>query len=404
MERMNQIPERQRLLDAVDAIAPRVRESANQAERDRHLPASTVDALDEAGILQMMWPRSLGGYEADPLTQHEVIARLAYHDASTAWCAFIGAGSSAFAAGNIPDEGLEEVSSSMRAKRSVEWARVAGSPNPSGQAVPCDGGYRVSGRWGWLSGVHHADWVFVGSPILRDGQKQMNDFGMPESLLFVVPIEEVVIEDSWMTAGLSGTGSAHVHTENLFVPVHRTIAFPFNTPKRGGPLFNLPTLGFFGPAFSGFPQGVGRRALDEIIDLAGRKNRMMAGSPLSERGAFQRDLGVMHDRLRSAERLVHFELDRLWHGLLNDEPPTPLESAELMSAFTTNAEAALAATELAYRYSGGDGVFLESPFQRQVRDMRVASQHILIGEYNYEGTARALLEKAAPQPQVLSSE
>ncbi len=126
----------------------------------------------------------------------------------------------------------------------------------------------------------------------------------------------------------------------------------------------------------------------------------MAGRPLSERGAFQRDLGEIHDRLRAAEQLVRFELDRLWQGLLNNEVPAPLESAELMSAFTTNAEAALAATELAYRYSGGDGVFLESPFQRQVRDMRVASLHILIGEYNYEGVGRALLEKTGTEPSV----
>lgn len=400
MQPVNQIPERQQLLDAVDAIAPTVRGNADQAERDRQLPEQTVAALDEAGILQMMWPRTLGGFEADPLTQHEVIARLAFHDASTAWCAFIGAGSSAFAAANIPDEGLEDVSSSVRKVRSSEWARFAGSPNPSGQAIPSEGGFRVSGRWGWLSGVHHADWVFVGAPILRDGEIQMNDFGMPESLLFVAPIEDVMVEDSWKTSGLAGTGSAHVHAEGLFVPTHRTIGFPFNTPLRGGPLFKLPTLGFFGPAFSGFPQGVGRRALDEIIDLAGRKHRIMAGRPLSERGAFQRDLGEIHDRLRAAEQLVRFELDRLWQGLLNNEVPAPLESAELMSAFTTNAEAALAATELAYRYSGGDGVFLESPFQRQVRDMRVASQHILIGEYNYEGVGRALLEKTGTEPSV----
>jgi len=390
------IPERERLLDAIDAIGPWVREHAAEAEALWRLPEQTVDVLEEAGVLRMMWPRELGGYEADPLTQHEVIERLAYHDASTAWCAFIGAGSSAFAAANVPDDGLLEIRSAMNEKRGAEWARFAGAPNPAGQAIPEGEGYRLSGRWGWLSGVHHSDWVFVGAPIVRDGETKMTELGIPESLLFLLPTEEVEIEDSWRTAGLAGTGSAHVNVQSAFVPESRTIDFPFNKSLRGGALFQLPTLGFFGPAFSGFPQGVGRRALDEIIDLAGRKQRIMAGRVLAERHSFQRDLGEVHDRLRAAGLLVRSELERLWRGLHQAEMTDPLESAELMSAFTTNADAAIDATEFAYRYSGGDGVFLDSPFQKQMRDMRVAAQHILIGEYNYEGVGRALLAKSTP--------
>jgi alkylation response protein AidB-like acyl-CoA dehydrogenase len=344
----------------------------------------------------MMRPREVGGYEADPLTQHEVIDRLSFHDPSTGWCGFIGAGSSAFVAGNIPQAGLEEVQASLPPGKG--WARIAGSPQPLGRAQPVDGGYRVSGRWAWASGVHHSDWVFAGASVLRDGEVAMTEHGIPEAFAFVLPKRDVVIEDTWQVAGLRGTGSAHFHTEDCFVPEGRAIPFPFAVAQRGGVLFRLPVLGFFGPAFSGFPQGVGRRALQEIAALAGSKTRAVVATPLSERGVFQRDLALAHDRLRAAGLLVRHELAALWQRLHDDLQSSELEGAHLLAAFSGNGDAALHAIEIAYRYAGGDAVYRTSPFQQLLRDMRVAAQHMLIGEQNYEALGKALLNAAPANP------
>ena len=79
-------PERDQLLKAVDEIAEVIRAGTSASEELRQLPASSVEALEHAGIFRMVLPRELGGYEADPVTQHEVIDRLAYHDASAGWC------------------------------------------------------------------------------------------------------------------------------------------------------------------------------------------------------------------------------------------------------------------------------------------------------------------------------
>ena len=53
---------------------------ADLAEERRRLPEETVDALAEAGLLQMCLPVELGGPGVDPLTTIGLIERVAYAD------------------------------------------------------------------------------------------------------------------------------------------------------------------------------------------------------------------------------------------------------------------------------------------------------------------------------------
>lgn len=387
------IPERDALLEAVEKIAPVVRANAARADVLRHLPPETVEAIDDAGLFRCIQPRALGGLEADPLTQHEVIEALAYHDGSAAWCAFIGAGSSAFAAAMVPDDGFDEIRASLPAGR--DWPRFAGSPPPNGRAEPVDGGYRISGRWGWASGVHHSEWVFVGTAVLADGEPQATALGMPVARVMVMPRSELTVEDTWHTAGLRGTGSTHLSCEDVFVPEHRSFDFPFPTPQRGGAIFRLPVLGFFGPAFSGFPQGLARRAIDEVLGLAAGKRRVGQTTALAERGVFHRDTGLADARRRAAAALVRDELTALWRRIHGEVESSALDSARLLQAFTNNAEASAEICEYGYRYAGGDAAYEGHPLQRNVRDIRVGMQHVLVGEHNHEALGRALLERAS---------
>ena len=235
--------------------------------------------------------------------------------------------------------------------------------------------------------------MFAGAAILKDGEVEYRDPDFPTCKLMVMPKSDIEVEDSWHSTGLRGTGSAHFNGQEIFVPEHRTIPFPVSEPQRGGALFRLPVLGFFGPGFSGFPQGVGRRALDEFARFAKRKTRLGHQGPIAEREVVQRELGQAHAALSGAGLWVREELTRLWDDLHGDVEASALSTARRLASFSQSADAASQAVDCAYRYAGGDALFSSSPFQQLLRDMRTAAQHILLSEANYEAFGKALLEQ-----------
>ena len=391
--RIRELPQ---LLEAVDKIRPVVEAGANESEKLRRLPDATAKALHEAGLFHMLLPREMGGLEADPVSQSEVIERLAYIDGSAAWCAFIGAGSTGFVAAQLPDAGIQD----LLARSGGEWPVFAGSPATGGTAERVPGGYRITGRWAWASGIGHASWVQAGFMVMEKGEPARGENGLQLMLAAVIPVADLTVEDSWHTMGLRGTGSAHFSSPGITIPEHRT--FPFLNPlaRRGGVLFQLPVLGFFGPAFSGFFQGLGRRALDEITRIAQTKTRIMAGTRIAERGVFQRDLALADGKLRAARLLLHHELAALWQRLHDGRPPSELESNRVLFAFTHNAQAGVEAADMAFRYGGGEALFLESPLQRIKRDVEGGAQHILVGEHNLELLGKAMLGVAGATPAI----
>ena len=142
---------RHALLQAVDSVREVLAANADEAEALRTLPQASVAALRDSGLFRLKLPTELGGAEADPVTQIDVIEAVSYIDPAAGWNFFIGAGGLSLCA-FFPDEAIQR----MFADGHVPT--MAGAIMP-GRAVPVDGGYRVTGRWSWASGVRHAEWV-----------------------------------------------------------------------------------------------------------------------------------------------------------------------------------------------------------------------------------------------------
>ena len=152
------------LLDAVASVRETVSACADESERLGTLAPAAVDAIRDAGLFTLKLPMPLGGAEADPVTQCEVIEELAYIDAAAGWCLMIGATAVGRPGAFLPDEAIAEMFPNGR----IPTAATATSI--SGEAIPVDGGYTLTGRWPFASGVRHAEWMVAGAKGARKGE------------------------------------------------------------------------------------------------------------------------------------------------------------------------------------------------------------------------------------------
>jgi alkylation response protein AidB-like acyl-CoA dehydrogenase len=259
--------------------------------------------------------------------------------------------------------------------------------------VPVPGGYRVTGRWSWGSGIRHAEWVFGNTLVVRDGE------GTPEMRFCLFPIERVEVHDNWNVMGMRGTGSCDYSVSDLFVPEGFTYDFARSEPLRGGPLYRLGWPGYVINVIAAFALGVGRRALDTIIDLAQSKRRGYGKKmPLAERAVFQRVVGENDLRLRAARALMVEVLEKAWATVCSGHPPEPVLQAEMRCAATFVVDVALEVSASAFRYGGGTAVFLPHILQRCLRDIYTAASHQIVSDTVYEIYGQFLLGLPGADP------
>jgi alkylation response protein AidB-like acyl-CoA dehydrogenase len=374
------------LLDAVDGVGGLVAARADEAEAAGTLSAAAVQALDESGLFALKLPEILGGAEADPVTQIEVIERMAHLDASTAWCLMVGATTIALPAAFLPDEALALLLTQGR------MPRAAGVFMPTGRAIEAAGGFRVTGRWAYASGIRHAQWLSATARVVRGGEE------VAERRSIVFPTEAARIHDNWQVAGLRGTGSCDFSVEDLFVPEAFTWNVETARPRRGGPLYRLGFPAFVANEHAAFALGVGGRALEAIVALARSKARGVRPSLVGARATFHRYVGESELRLRAARALTLAVFEEAW-SMVSDGRPLPIRlQAETRSTAVHATEVALDVVTRAFRYGGGAALYQANVLQRCLRDMNAGAQHLIVSDTAYENLGQIALEIPGADP------
>jgi alkylation response protein AidB-like acyl-CoA dehydrogenase len=368
------------LLAAVERIRDVVAAGAEEAERLRTLPPATVRALAESGLFALKVPASLGGAEADPVTQLEVLEALTQIDASAGWCLMVATTAVGLPAGFLPDEAIGRILTGGR----VPPAAIA--ILPTGTATPVEGGYRLTGRWPFASGVRHAEWLTAGAMVRRHAR----DPG--ERHIVVIPAADVEVHDNWKVAGLEGTGSSDFSVADLFVPA----AFVWNpataAPRRGGALFRLGMPAFVAYEHVAFALGVARRALGAGTELARAKARgLVTASPLAGRAAFQSRLGESEVRLRAVRAGAIELFEAAWAAVEAGGRLTPRQQAELRSIATHATETAVEIVAVLFRAAGGGALYRTGVLQRCLRDINAGAQHLMVSDSAYERLGQILL-------------
>jgi alkylation response protein AidB-like acyl-CoA dehydrogenase len=280
-----------------------IREWRVESERERRLPAPVLAAMHEAQLFRMFVPIEYGGLETDPITSMHVVEAVAEADGAAAWNLMIGATYGIWAA-FLPEATAREI-------YGAPDAVVAGALRPSGVARLAGGGYLVSGRWGFASGIDHCRYWNGGCVIYENEASRLTDSGAPQTVLVFFPAAEGELIDTWDTGGLRGTGSHDYAVHDLFVPMERTFAFDA-APRVPGLLYRLPRQALLDNAMAAIPLGIARTAIDTLIELAVAKRPAGAERALAERLTIQAEVGQAEALYRSGRAFLYDSVAESW--------------------------------------------------------------------------------------------
>ncbi|HVY66618.1 MAG TPA: acyl-CoA dehydrogenase family protein [Gammaproteobacteria bacterium] len=349
------------------ALAPRIAARSAEIAQLRRLPRDLVDELKAAGCFRVMFPKAWGGPEMPLPMQLAMIETLAYADTSVAWCVKIGSDSGIFAAW-LPERGARELYTDLDCV-------TAGQAPPNGRAVKVEGGYRVTGRWSFGSGCTHAD-VMLGGCVVESAPPGP----VPQVIHVLAPAREWRIEDTWFSTGLAGSGSHHYSVQDAFVPEAHVLNL-FAPSGRDEPLYRLPMTASVSVPMAGTPLGLARRAIDELIALAGQKIVAIPPPPVLIKSLPRVRLAVAKaESLYGAARAyVHETVSRLWSEAEQGSASMQARRDVGLARIHAHRMAAEVA-EMMFDAAGPAAVYASSPLDRLLRDAMTIKQHLLFND------------------------
>jgi alkylation response protein AidB-like acyl-CoA dehydrogenase len=375
---------RQVLLDAVESVRDAVEAGIDEAEQRGTLPMPAVQAMQDAGLFRLKLPAELGGAEADPVTQIEVIEALSRIYPSAGWVLMTNATAIGNAGAFLADEAIETVFAGGHVPRA---ATVGGATST---IEPVEGGYTLNGRWPFCSGVPHSEWICLG------GRHYKQPDAPPDVYTCFVRTADVTIHDNWQVAGLKGSGSNDVSVSNLFVPA--VFAWKQRPPlrglkQRGGPIFLLGLPGSVSSEHASFALGAGWRALDLIKEAAGskRRGRGAAATTLADRPVFHRFVAESELKLRAARLVTIDAHERAWMSVCEGVTPDAALEAEMRATAVLCTDVALEVATQAFRFAGGSALYQQNRLQMCWRDVNAGAQHFAVSDVAYENLGQYLL-------------
>ena len=384
------------LVERSRALVPILSERAAATEANRSMLPETLEDLTRAGMFRIMQARRYGGYEMGLPAMAEVTAEIARGSASDAWIVGLCGNQNRFV-GCYPKEAQEEVFA-----RSGDHLITCLVTGPTSTAERVAGGFRLSGKWPYVSGVDQCNWLLLSA---FDGGADAG--GASASLTFLVPREDVAeVIDDWHVMGLRGTGSKTVMLEDVFVPEYRAMNVwnydadpPPGAAVNPGAMFQgVPRIMIFTTMLTAPALGIAQSAVEAYRErLETRGSALMSGKQsenapsqialgrASEQAAMARDIlmGAAHDFQRRAEAGDTFTAeDRIGHRL---------RMAEVMRMCTQ------VVTDV-FMDAGTGAMFDGNPLQRMFRDMYAIRSHVVIDPNNAAENRGRLLLGIDPKP------
>ena len=370
------------LLASTRALLPRILETAQEIEEKQTIPADLLQALSDAGLFAVAVPKELGGPELDPLIVFDALEMIATADASTAWVLLI-ISANPLLFGNSLQMPVWQAMYGHDIN-----ARTAGTLMPGARAVKVDGGYRVTGRLKYGSGSEHTSHLLSGCMVFDGDTLCTDENGEPEIRWVIHRTDDcTIVENSWDTTGLRGSGSQDYVLDDLFVPSDWSFVVGEVVHELSNPMYQFPTIAFC--QLAAVTLGMARASIELVRDMAATKRRgpiLLQDDPalqlrLAEAEAMT---GASRAYVKSVSRDI---LDTLNAG----QELTWDQRARFRLACTHAVDSSTRAVDMMYKLGGGSAIYKPNHLDRTLRDIHTAGTHIRFGDLTYINAGRMLL-------------
>jgi alkylation response protein AidB-like acyl-CoA dehydrogenase len=371
------------LVRRTTALKPLVAAHALECERLRR-PVDTVwNAIRKTGVFYHFVPKRYGGLEFDIDSFIDAMLPIAEGCGSTGWVAAFCVEHN-WMLSQFPEKLQDETFGGA-----FPYIIAPGATNPPGKAQPAPGGYRLSGRWKWGTGVMHADWVMVTGTIPGETP--------PRQLFFALPADEVEVLDTWHVDGMIGTGSNDIRCNDVFVPEHRVMDMgemrngnaPGARIHAHNPIYRMPMTPFLAITAAIAAVGVARSAVDHFKDRIGIRTMLGTTIKQNEKASAHMRLGEAAAKAATAEMILR-AVGRRNLALTEAAGDGLVESGDRIAL---RAQVALAmelcrdAVRLLVEGAGSSAHMTSSPLQRALRDINVMASHVV---YDFDAATELL--------------
>ncbi|OCC22634.1 flavin-dependent monooxygenase [Croceicoccus estronivorus] len=366
------IPTHEEMVARARAMVPVLKERARKCVADRDVPTETIADFQKAGFFRILQPKRWGGFEMHPNVFFDVQKTLAEGCMSTGWMYGV-VGCHPYELALFHNEAQQEV-----------WGEdtstlVSSSYQPVGKVTHVDGGFRLSGRWGFSTGSIHCQWVILGAMV-----PPKNEGDPPDMRAFLLPRSDYTIDrDAWHVFGLQGTGSHDVIVEDVFVPEYRTHravdGFLCNNPgqkENDGPLYTLPWAQVFTRSVSTAAFGGARAAVNAAIDIMQSRISTNTGKASKADPFLHAAIAKAHAQMIEMENTLRLTFDDLM-GYAERGEPIPMEKRTLYAYNSASVVRRLAEmVDGMVQLLGGRAIYMSSDIIQPWLDLNAGRAHV----------------------------
>ena len=356
-------------------LVPALRSRAARAEAERVLLPETVADLQTTGAVRALQPRRWGGMEHDYIAYIDIPMALARGCASTSWCVV-----------NLMIHNWMLAMYDERAQAEVWGADpavfiAAGIAFPQGRARKVDGGYVISGKWNFSSGVHVSDWCMLAVTV-RDGAG--GDGNPVDYRMCLLHKSEYDVIDDWQVMGMRSTGSMTVTAKDVFVPDYKALcmldarggdAFP-GARTNPNPLYRVSLAAMGGHGIASSAVGNAMAALEFTRDMVTARSTNYTGSRMRDFQVVQLRVGAAGAKIDAARLMLRSDALEVMEIARSGTIPHMETKLRYKRNAAYAAQLATEAVDALHTVTGATGIYNTYPLERIFRDAHALAAHI----------------------------